>query len=345
MHKLYQNREDYLRHAQMLTDEERGLITDFENWLPKNIIDAHSHSNLSEHVDDIPNEAFNHMLSTFPSFTIEESRVIQRLLHPSKSIRSLRFPNVFRGIDHKAANDFLLRHSTDKDRVAIFGLPEDIAYTVDALADPRVAALKMYYSYLRPPATKIYQIFKPRILEAAESTGKPIVLHTPRVITESFEEVITLHNDFPDLAISIAHLGSSKFDLPELQDAYDALAEGTNVMLDTALNPSLEVCVRALKVFGSKRIMFGSDEPLNLIRSVPYVHPEIGQRIVASYPYHWVDPQEHEEYGHLANGAVHSHWLSLLALRGAISNLPETEQESTKQNVFHDNAQVFYGFE
>lgn len=199
VHELYEQREAYLTHALKLSEEEFQAIADFESWLPSNIIDVHAHSNLTEHVEYIPSAAYNHMLSTFPSYSLEESRKIQKILHLSKKIRALRFAKTFKGINHKKANTYLLEQSPVDDRVALFGLPEDIGYIIDMLAHARVSALKMYYSYLSPPATKIYDIFKPSILKAAEEQGVPIVLHVPLIITKSLSEIIKLSNNFPNL--------------------------------------------------------------------------------------------------------------------------------------------------
>lgn len=332
----------YLDHALTLNPVEEKKVEEFAEWLPPVVVDAHAHSNLAEHVEDVPRKTYFHMMSSFPSYSIEESERIKQLFHPETRIRTLRFAHVFKGLAHKAANDYLLSQATDGNVAALYGLPDDIPYTVDMLADPRVKALKMYYSYLEPNATQIYDIFKPEILVAAEANEVPIILHTPKVIIDSANDVVNLKKDFPELKVSIAHLGSSKFDVPRLQDVYDQLAEETDVMMDTALNPSAEVCLRALRTFGSKRIMYGSDEPLNLLRSVPYMHPVHGQRITTSHLYHWQDPEEQAEYGHLADGAVHSHWLCLDALRAALNELPENEQEPAKRSVFHDNAAEFF---
>jgi predicted TIM-barrel fold metal-dependent hydrolase len=338
-------RQTYLNHARDITDAERAKIDEFAAWLPPAIIDAHAHSNLPEHVLEVPPKAYNHMLSTFPSFSIEESHALQAEFYPGVQVRTLRFAKTFKGIAHVAANSYLLDNLTENDRMALYGLPDDIPYTIDMLQDPRVSGLKMYYSYLDPSASSIYEIFKPEILEAAQANGVPIILHTPKMITESADDVLNMAKDFPDLKVSIAHLGSSKFDVPALQDAYDKLAEGTDVLMDTALNPSEEVVKRALDTFGPDRIMFGSDEPLNLLRSVPYIHPEHGQRITTSQRYHWQNPAEQAEYGHLADGALHSHWLCLDALRKVIDAVPGDTQENVKHKIFHDNAELFFGFD
>ena len=100
----------------------------------------------------------------------------------------------------------------------------------------------------------------------------------------------------------LAHLGLSKLAVPGLEKLSPEASRINTVFMDTALNPSADVVAMSLRIFGPERLMFGSDEPLNLIRSVPYEHPEKGQRIVTDYQYHWVDQDEYREYGHLAKG-------------------------------------------
>lgn len=338
------DRNSYLVYARSLTEKEYNLIEEFEEWLPDRIIDCHAHCNISEHVRFISERAYGHMLSTFPSFSLEESMEWQLLLHPSKIIRSLRFPKTFRGIDHKAANSYLLKESNEQDRVAIYGLPDDLTYTIRMLQHTGVSALKMYYSYLEPPAIEIYQYFPKAVLDVAQEKNIPIILHTPKRITMCLDQILRLVEDFPYLRVCIAHLGLTKSVVPELEKAFVAIARYPQIYFDTALVPSTEVVAMALRIVGVNRIMYGSDEPLNLIRSVPYIHPQRGERIVTEYPYHWIDLAEYKQYKHLATGAVHAHWSALSAIKTAISTFPKKEWEVLKQKVFHDNAELFYGF-
>ena len=338
------DREAYLRYARTLTKKECGLVCEFQEWLPDTIIDCHAHCNLSEHVCSIDDRAYNHMLSTFPSFSLEESREWHALLHPEKNIRSLRFPKTFRGIDHRAANLYLLEQSDAQDRVALYGLPDDPEYTIGMLEHPRVSALKMYYSYIEPPATKIYQYFPRVVLEEAQDKGIPIILHPPRRITECLDQVLALAKDFPDLWVCLAHLGLTKSVVPGLEEAFEAIAQLPHIHFDTALVPSAEVIAMALRIIGPNRIMYGSDEPLNLIRSTPYIHPNKGERLATEYPYHWVDMSDYQAYKHLAIGITHAHWQALQAVKTAVFDFPKKEQNAVRQKLFHDNAKLFYGF-
>lgn len=337
--------ENYLANALKFKPEEIELRDEFAEWLPEEMIDCHAHCNRKEDVIAVSEKARMHMLSTFPYYSLEDSaRIRNTFFHPGKSVRTLRFAKTFRDINHKAANEYLLQESPAKDRVALFGLPEDVEYTTSMLDHPRVSALKMYYSYVEPTAKTIYEVFKPEILEVAQHLNKPIILHMPRMIVHSADDLEHVLADFPRLRVSIAHLGSTKFVVPGLKEAYAKLAKYENVFLDTSLNPSGDVVRLALECFGSKRIMYGSDEPLHMIRSVPFDHPEKGQRIVTDYPYHWVNASDHARYGHLAKDAVHAHWLSLGAVRSAIESLPNSLQEDAKNRVFFANAKDFFGF-
>ncbi len=338
------DREAYLAYARTFTDKEQKSIREFQVWLPDTIIDCHAHCNLPEHVRSVDSRAYDHMLSTFPSFSLEESKEWHTLLHPGKNIRSLRFPKTFRGIDHRAANLYLLKQSDAQDRIALYGLPDDPEYTIGMLGYPRVSALKMYYSYLEPPATEIYQYFPKVILKEVQERGLPIVLHPPRRIHLCLDQILELVKAFPRLRICLAHLSMTKDVVPGLEEAFATIAMIPHIHFDTALVPSAELVAMALRIVGPDRIMYGSDEPLNLIRSTAYTHPEKGERLITEYPYHWVDGLEHQEYKHLAVGMTHAHWQALRAIKEAVSTFPEREQERIKQKLFHDNAKRFYGF-
>jgi predicted TIM-barrel fold metal-dependent hydrolase len=337
--------DSYLFHATSFKPEEKVLRNFYTEWLPENIIDGHAHCNEKVHYGGMEASAHTHMISTFPYYSLQESEYVRKtFFHPGKKCRALRFPMVFRGIDHRAANAYLLAKSPVEDRVALFGLPEDISYTIRMLSEPRVSALKMYYSYVQPTAQTIYETFKPEILAEAERLDKPIILHLPKMIAHSVDDLARVIQDFPSLRIVVAHLGSTKFVVPGLKEAYERLARYKTVYFDTALNPSPEVVQLALECLGSEKIMYGSDEPLHLIRSVPFVHPEKGQRIATDYPYHWVDSAEHIKYGHRAANAVHAHWRALGAVRAAIESLPTAAREPAKRRMFFSNASEVFGF-
>lgn len=340
----YIDRKAYLAYAREFTLSESKIIGEFTDWLPQDIIDCHAHCNLPAHVGQMSNLAYNHMFSTFPSFTLQESEEWNKLFHPGKSIRTLRFALPFKGINHKSANLYLLEGSPVEDRVALCGLPDDPDYTIGMLAHKKTLALKMYYAHLEPWATEIYQYFTKDILAVAEARNVPIVLHLPDQITACLGQLLRLIEDFPRLKICIAHLGLVEYSEPGLEGIFREVQKYPQVFLDTALVHSVEVIALAIGVFGTHRIMYGSDAPLHLARYAGYKNPQLGNRIVSEYPYHWANPKEHDRFKHLAKGVTHIHWRALSALKEAIIQLPVRQRESAKRQIFYDNAQSLYGF-
>jgi hypothetical protein len=335
---------EYLRYSFELKRREVELRALFADWLPDSIIDCHVHTTEPRHVESMDARTYGHMLSTFPSFTLEESRTASAILFPGRRVRKLRFAKTYRGVNHREVNTHLLSDAPATDRVALYGLPDDIDYTVSMIRHPRVSALKMYYSYLTPPATQIYEYFPPTVLEEAQTLDLPIILHPPTNVTTSGDQVLKLQQDFPRLRIVIAHLGLSKLMIPGLAEAFAAISRSDTTFMDTSMNPSAEVVGAAIKHFSAERIMFGTDEPLNLIRATAYMHPVLGERLITEYPYHWVDQKEHAAYKHLAQDVVHAHWQQLEAIRQVIEALPRREQTETKEAIFEKNASNVFGF-
>lgn len=209
------DREAYLAYARMFSEQEQMFVREFQSWLPDVIIDCHAHFNLPEHVRSIDERAYNHMLSTFLSFSLEELREWHVLL--------LRFSKTFRGIDHRATNLYLLEQSDVQDRIVLYSLSYDPEYTIRMLGHPRVSALKMYYSYLKLPATDVYQYFPKVVLEEAQRRDVPIILHPPRRITMCLDQILTLAKDFSRLRVCLAHLSLTKSVVSGLKEAFTGL--------------------------------------------------------------------------------------------------------------------------
>ena len=335
---------DYYQYSLNLNEKEYKLLVSFQNWLPQDIIDCHAHSCQPENVHKIDDSLMKHMMTTFPVFTLDQSYTEQELLYPNKNIRTLRFAHAFRGIDHKSSNAFLLKNKKPFDAVALYGIPDDIDYTNSELRSGNYVGLKMYYQYFNPPSKVIYDFFKPEILEEAQNLDIPIILHLPKIVTECLNDVIQTVKDFPKLKIVLAHLGLPHYPIPGLFEAYKKLSKFEQIFMDTSLIPSLDVTYLAIKTFGINRIMYGSDEPYNLIKSKVYNNPDLGQRLITEYPYHWVDWDEHEKYKQYAVDIVHIHWQALSAIKASIEKMPLRVQEDAKQKIFYSNAKELFKF-
>lgn len=339
------NRESYLSYSLKLKPEEIEIQKKLMRWLPEEIIDAHAHCNLHEHLLEIDQATYCHMISTFTSFSLQESQQSHTLFLPGKKVRSLRFALPFCGLDFVKANNYLLGESPIDDRVALVIPPGHIEYASIMLGHPRVSAVKMYHKHCDPWAKSIYECFSPQILEMIQERQVPIILHAPQMIIKSCSEIVRMVKDFPRLKVAIAHLGSHKLPQPELTKTFEELAHYPQIYMDTAMNPSSEIVKMALDIFGTDRIMFGSDEPIHMVRSGVYINPDLGERLMTEFPYHWVDLAEHMQYGHLATNVTHALWRSLMAIYSAVENINSASlSDMIKQKIFFNNAKNFFDF-
>ena len=333
--------ESYLDHALRLSAHEYRRLRAITSRLPDDIIDAHVHTNSADVVSPLMPRTVAQIFSTFPSFDLSQSLHIRPALYPDKRVRSLRFPGVLREVDHRKANEYLFTQLPSGDAVAAYGLVNDLQYTEYVLRLPGVSALKMYPHDVDPPAAKIYQYFRREILEIAQTVGKPIILHLPTALQESVDDVLAVAADFPRVPIVLAHMGLTHVHGPGYRAALGLLRQCENVFLDAARVLTREVYEDALDVLGSTRVIFGSDEPLNLLRTVAYNHPTLGVRVATDFPYHWRIADEAAEYGHLANGAVLAHIAELEAIVGAIDSTANDVDLAMSRVFFRNASELF----
>lgn len=348
------NFNEYFENAMSMRPEEEELREDLLPQLPDTIIDGHTHSSSHEFIDsyNMPERIYNHMMSTFPDVDIKQSAEINAIFFPGKKVNKLRFAHIYPGLDHKAINNHILTNNNDGDRTALFGLSnstDDIEYTIEELRTGRYSALKMYYMSSEPPMEKIFEYFPKEVLDTAQDEEVPIILHLPHSLYNSKEEVNKLAELYPNLKVVLAHVGVANAPKPELDSILGSFAQHPNLYVDTALVDSAEVVFSALKKLGKKRVIYGSDEPLNLMRTVIYFNPDLQvDRVLTDYPYHWADQDEQSKWKHLADKPfIHNQWHQLGSIVVAAQNFANSsgDYESVMEDVFENNAREVFGFD
>jgi predicted TIM-barrel fold metal-dependent hydrolase len=346
------NYEEYYAHVLELNPREKILQAAILPELPDVIIDSHVHSSASEHYDPstMSDKVYEHMMSTFPVTDLEMSASIDEHLMPGITVRKVRFAHAYAGIDHFGVTDYLLEQSPPDDAVVAFGLSdsqEQIERTIDAVRTIGVSGLKMYYLANGIPKSELYDYFPKPILDAAQEVGKPIILHLPHSLYNSQDEVLELATRYPDLGIVLAHMGVAHVPREGLGDILDSFAKHENVFADTSQVHDSGIIAAGLKHLGADKLLYGSDEPLNLLRAVIYDNPVKGPRILTDHPYHWVDPQEYEDYiDVITTPFIHSEWQQLGAILEGMKLAGITdgaEVNITKKKIFHDNAAAIFG--
>ncbi|OJU88201.1 hypothetical protein BGO17_04500 [Candidatus Saccharibacteria bacterium 49-20] len=340
----------YFAHSMKPTEYEIKFRDALNDQLPSNIVDVHVHASEADHFDITQAQSIlDKSASTFPETTIEQSQQIDTLLHPHMNVRKLRFAHAFRGINHRAVNSYLLENSPEQDRVALFGISEndeEIEYTREELRSGQYSGLKMYYCSSSEEKTALYEYFPKPVLEVAEAVNVPIILHLPKTVSRSMDEIRAIVEDFPNLRIMLAHIGVTWTYPANFPATMAEVANYPNVFVDTSgvTNPS--IVATALEQLGPERVLYGSDEPLNLLREFTYTNPELGPRLLTDYPYHWVHQDEYEANKHLLpENLMYCELQQVDALLVAIRSVASARHaDAYIQSIFHDNGQREFGF-
>lgn len=130
-----------------------------------------------------------------------------------------------------------------------------------------VVALKVhpFHSYLAFDDDKMIPY-----LELAVRYNLPVIVHTGSSYEDSPERVFHMAKKYPQLKFIMAHMGLGT----DNHLAVELMEKAENLYADTTWVP-LSTTIEVIKRYGSKRVMFGSDSPIDDIDT--YDHNKAGE--------------------------------------------------------------------
>jgi Amidohydrolase len=334
----------YASWAAPADDVERVRRRQTVERLPARVVDAHAHANGAEAVIGLSAFGWTQTRSSFPTWSVADSARMRQSLYGDRDVARLWIAQPYAGIDHRVANAYLLQHRGPGDLVALCGLPDDPHYTCEQLETGRYAALKMYPFIREPPFTRISEYFPQWACRAAVAAAVPLILHVPSPLHQCVEEVVALARDHPNLSVILAHLGRESTAHEPTRRAFMTVALLGNVAADTSMARSHDVHLLALDVLGPDKVLFGSDEPFNLLRYTSVVDEQRGVVNVPPRPYHWVATDVYERHRLAVATAEILHFQVLDCLLAAVDRLHGADEKSVLDKVFFRNAQRLLGF-
>jgi len=335
----------YRRRSLRLTPAEGAVASGLAGWVPRRVIDVHTHCTRPEDVGVLPPAYRRLPLATFPHYTLDDAQYSRILFWPDHEVTSLRFSSPISGIDHRAANRYLLENAPGRgDEFVGFGIPDDPSYTRALLDHPATRALKMYHRYYDPPATTLAEFLPDEILTKAARVNIPLILHLPRPPAAVIDELMRMLAAHPALRIVLAHIGTARPGSAEDLAALREAATLQNVYCDTALVINSELVEQALLIFGPERVLYGSDEPLSLISAAEYEHPDKGKQWVSFVPYHWLDQTDARVHREHAGSEMLLHFAQLVAIRDATTRaFTGALRARALAEIFHAGAVRLFG--
>jgi len=283
--------------------------THLRRRLPAQIVDAHVHLNLPEHVANVPRERLlsDWALEVAHQQSYEDARFAYAALLPGINVRLTGFPWPIKEADLAANNAWLAGlRAQGKLAPMMATRPQWPAEHVERiLVEGRFAGLKPYgdmVSGVKGADISIFDFLPHEHLAVADRHRKAITLHLPRrgrlADDQNIRELKDIRQAFPNVRLIIAHLGRS-YNPCYISQGLDKLGDASWFFFDIAavLNP--EVYRIAFDRLCPRQILFGTDLPIMLLRGrrewteASYINLSSGDY---TWNKHHRPPQEEQAY-------------------------------------------------
>ncbi|MGL4743366.1 MAG: amidohydrolase family protein [Dermatophilaceae bacterium] len=313
------------------------------NRLPDRLLDVHVHANGRAAVGEISAFGWSQPRSTFPGWSVADTRAVERLMFGDRHVDRLWIPQPWLGIDFRQAAAHLLEHRRPGELVALCADLDDPEYTLRELDTGRYAAVKSYPFMREPPYARVADYFPNWLCAAAADAAAPLVLHLARPLDQCLREVVSLLEAHPALHVDLAHLGRVSPNASGVAEAFTVVGASGRVWADTSMVTADAVVELALQHLSPSRVMYGSDAPCNLLRVMPVDDPELGRVNASTHDYHWSSAPGQARYGSASQGVDIVHFQSLAAVLAAVDRLAGPAPTSVLDAVFDANARAFLG--
>ena len=276
--------------------------TELKNFLPDEFIDFHTH------VDKVGLKPYgsHNGGSSWTDHIAKDSREVEPLLDcykemfPDKKVTPLIFGGCL--LDIEKTNDYVYEKRQE------YNLPS--LYRTDYSMDPDkleedilkrgFLGIKPYLSncpsYIPSAETRIFDFLPHEHLKVCDKHGLIVMLHIPR--NGRFKDPVNLYQlkeieeKYPNLKLIIAHIGRA-YAKEDIGNGFDIVGKGANTYFDFTANVSDDAIKACLEAVGPKKLIFGSDLPIAIMRMYRIVENGVYYNIVPRGHYGDVDGQPH----------------------------------------------------
>ena len=245
-----------------------------QDFLPEQIIDAHTHVGRMTHVDrTIAPPAFwaDRICAAMP---VESLAKIHATIFPGKTVRPLSFAFPRRNVHLDEANAYTGEMARQRGAWSLLVTKpswsaEDVRKRVESGGQ---RGLKPYFYLVdNVPATQvtIFDCLPHHHLHLANQYGWLVMLHVPRAgriaDPSNIEQIREISASYPRVKLIIAHVGRAYCPRYAIE-GLTALRQCTNLYYDISANCNQAVFEMLIHEVGPRRILFGSDLPIVLLR-------------------------------------------------------------------------------
>lgn len=274
---------------------------ELRDFLPDEFIDFHTHI---EDEDSTVQGAHNGG-STWTNLvtdakTAEDLIESYKMLFLDKEVTPLVFGGCICDIDD--VNKYV-REKADK-----YGFPKlyrtHYAMTAEelekAIIEGGFLGIKPYLSncpsYIPNNEIRIFDFVPHEHLEVCDKNGWILMLHIPR--SERFRDkvniaqLVEIEEKYPNIKLIIAHIGRA-YSKEDIGNAFEVVGKGKNTYFDFTANLCEDAIRACIEAVGPKKLIFGSDLPIALMRMYRIVEDGVYYNVVPRGLYGDVDGEPH----------------------------------------------------
>jgi hypothetical protein len=254
----------------------------FEDWLPRRIVDAHTHV-MHPRFRILPTtEAMRRQYwvnEVREPIDAENAERCLRIVFPNRQVTCVAFGVPGLDFDLEAGNDWLQAECVRRGwyNLAVIRPQWRQDQVAALLARPGVIGVKPYYSLISLNRETrdahleagIFDFLPHHLLEVVNDRGAWVTLHVPKAARlghpDNLRDIRELRRRYPKVVLVIAHLGRC-YTEPHALEALPQLADDPGIYFDSSavMNPASHRV--ALQHLGPARILYGTDNPIFYLR-------------------------------------------------------------------------------
>lgn len=285
-----------------ITEYDRQVYeTELKDFLPKEFIDFHVHINKNEfELQGEDNGGSTWTKLVFDEMTAENLLQTYQVLFPENKVTPLVFGGCRQSIPQlnayvkETADQYhypiLLRSSYDM-------TAEEVEKQVE---EGGFLGLKPYLrdcpTYIPANEIRIFDFLPHEHLKVADKHGWIIMLHIPRngrlKDPVNLAQLMEIEEKYPNLKLIVAHIGRA-YSKEDIGDAFELLGKTKRMYFDFTANlcdDAIRACIQAV---GTKRLIFGSDLPIAIMRMYRIVEKGVYYNVVPRGLYGDVSKEAH----------------------------------------------------
>ncbi len=297
-----------LHHVFTYRDMDRAFWAEhLEDWVPAQLVDAHVHIVDPQFRTEVVTEELRRSYWVMEVDEMMDAATAERCFRtvfPGRKFSCVGFGYPSLGWDLEGANRYVATEFARRGwhALALLRPSWKPAQLAQALDQPGIIGVKPYYSLIGYDAqsrdkyleASIFDFLPHQHLEVLDARRAWVTLHVPRAgrlgDPVNQREVREIRRRYPHIQLVLAHLGRC-YTRPHAEEGLLPLADDPGLFFDCSavLNP--EVYALALRHLGPERILFGTDNPILLMRGR---QTWAGRRYIqhTSHPFHFNTQRE-----------------------------------------------------